>query len=93
MNPLKWSREHQVALLIAAFLGFCIGILLGFSLDGNGFTIAGWLGYARCFSFDYYSGSWCINLAENSEWGLFGSLFATGVIFIWHLMQISERQK
>ena len=93
MNPLKWRREHQAALLIAAVLGFCVGIVLGFSLAGGGTSIGAWLGYTECFRFDYNSDGWCIGFAENLEWGLFGSLFAIGVIFVWHLMQFSERQK
>ena len=29
MNPLKWKREYQIALFIAAIFGFCIGIYAG----------------------------------------------------------------
>lgn len=30
MNPLKWKREHQIALACAAALGAVIGAIFGF---------------------------------------------------------------
>ena len=29
MNPLRWKRKHQIALLGAAIVGACIGIFAG----------------------------------------------------------------
>jgi hypothetical protein len=29
MNPLEWKREHQIALLISAGIGFVFGLIFG----------------------------------------------------------------
>jgi hypothetical protein len=88
MNPFRWRKNHQIALVLAAILGFPVGLILGYSISGPGnYTdIAGWLGYEECFRFDYNSEGWCVGLIQNLEWGVFGTFFGTGVIFIWHLM-------
>jgi hypothetical protein len=35
MNPLRWKREHKIALLAAAVLGACIGIFAGVRQTGS----------------------------------------------------------
>jgi hypothetical protein len=33
MSPLKWKREHQIALLLAILLGGGVGLIYGFSVE------------------------------------------------------------
>jgi hypothetical protein len=47
MNPLKWRREHQVALLLGAAVGIAIGLLIGFIYNGVHYaTLPQWLGWS-----------------------------------------------
>lgn len=44
MNPLRWKREHQVALTIAALIGAVIGPLAGYGLSNDGWSLSFWFG-------------------------------------------------
>jgi hypothetical protein len=36
MNPLSWSREHQLALLVAALIGAALATVLGYLVYASG---------------------------------------------------------
>ena len=76
MNPLSWSREHQIALLAAALIGAALGIVLGYLVYA-----AGWGEGAVPF------GSWLGRLLDGPIWwALFGAVIGGAIIFIRNLL-------
>ena len=79
MNPLEWKREHKVALLIAALVGICAALAVGFVAHGTT------RGAAGGFSFDYwigqpfrFGGFW---------WGLLGAACGAGMVYVRQLLR------
>ena len=77
MNPKTWPKEHQVALAIACVMGFCLGDLLGYTLDAissgseGGYSVGFWVSHP----FEL-GGIW---------WALFGAAVGAGIIYIRRL--------
>ncbi len=80
LNPLRWKREHQVALICAVGLGVFIGVLCGAMLvDQNPLAHRVWLGR----SWRYLDLYWLYVLA----WGAIGAIVGGTVIYIHRLAQ------
>lgn len=70
MNPLKWRREHQVALLVGIALGIVAGLVIGFMHNGIHYaTLSPWLTGGSGF-----------------RWGVFGALVGGAAIYMRQLM-------
>jgi hypothetical protein len=72
MNPLNWSREHQIALCVAALIGAVLGYLV---------YSAGWGEGAVPF------GNWLGRLFDGPIWwALFGAGIGGAIIFVRNLL-------
>jgi hypothetical protein len=77
MNPLSWSREHQLALLVAALIGAALATVLGYLVYASG-----WGEGAVPFE------SWILRLfAGPLWWALFGAVIGGASIFVRNLMR------
>src|ERR1700730_12178769 len=78
MNPfISWSREHQVALLIAALIGAALATVLGYIVYA-----VGWGEGALPFE------SWIWRLLGGPLWwALFGAVMGAASIFVRNLMR------
>ena len=75
MNPLSWSREHQIALLGAALIGAALATVLGYLVYA-----AGWGEGAVPFE------NWILRLfAGPIWWALFGGVIGGASIFVRNL--------
>jgi hypothetical protein len=76
MNPLNWSREHQIALCVAALIGAALATVLGYLVYA-----AGWGEGAVPF------GSWLGRLFDGPIWwAVFGVVIGGAVIFVRNLL-------
>ena len=77
MNPLSWSREHQIALLLTALIGAAVATVLGYLVYA-----AGWGEGAVPFE------SWLARLSGGPVWwALFGAVIGGASIFVRNLMR------
>ena len=77
MNPLNWSREHQIALLVAALIGAALATVLGYLVYA-----VGWGEGAVPFA------SWLWRLLGGPIWwALFGAVIGGASIFVRNLMR------
>jgi hypothetical protein len=77
MNPLSWSREHQLALLVAALIGATLATVLGYLVYA-----AGWGEGAVPFE------SWILRLfAGPIWWAFYGAVIGCASIFVHNLMR------
>lgn len=79
MNPLKWERPHQVALIIAIAVGSALGTVLGYFV-----FIAGGVAY----SFEAYIRDWWIGPYSRMYvpiWTIFGALVGAAAIYVRRL--------
>ena len=77
MNPFSWSREHQVALLIAALIGAALATVLGYIVYA-----VGWGEGALPFE------SWIWRLLGGPIWwAFFGAVMGAASIFVRNLMR------
>jgi hypothetical protein len=44
MNPLKWTREKQIAGVIFIVVGAAMGVAFGFLAHGDGHSLRYWIG-------------------------------------------------
>jgi len=77
MNPLRWSRPHQIALLLAAAVGVALGPLIGYGIYAVGSGAAG----AMSFGF-WFDPAWRPGVLL---WPLFGSAISAAIVYISHL--------
>lgn len=77
MNPLNWSRNLQVALILAIAIGAMVGTVLGYLVYASAQGADGGI------SFQYwvrhplrYAGLW---------WGVFGAAIGVGFIYLKRL--------
>ena len=76
MNPLSWSREHQIALCLAALIAAALATVLGYLVYA-----AGWGEGAVPF------GSWLGRLLDGPIWwALFGAVIGGAIIFVRNLL-------
>jgi hypothetical protein len=76
MNPLNWSRQHQIALCVAALIGAALATVLGYLVYA-----AGWGEGAVPF------GNWLGRLFDGPIWwALFGAPIGGAVIFVRNLL-------
>jgi hypothetical protein len=76
MNPLSWSRDHQIALCLAALIAAALATVLGYLVYA-----AGWGEGAVPF------GSWLGRLLEGPIWwALFGAVIGGAIIFVRNLL-------
>jgi polyferredoxin len=71
MNPLKWRREHQLALVLGAVLGIGLGFVAGYSYHG--------IHFEKGLSLYITGGS-------AFRWGIFGALVGGTTIYIRQLL-------
>jgi hypothetical protein len=70
MNPLKWRREHQVALVLGALIGVAVGLAIGFIYNGVHYvTLFPWLAGGSAL-----------------RWGVFGALVGGATIYMRQLL-------
>jgi hypothetical protein len=75
MNPLTWTREHQLALAIAALIGAAVATVLGYVVYA-----VGWGEGALPFE----SWIWRVFLGP-LWWALFGAVIGGAVIYVRNL--------
>jgi hypothetical protein len=76
MNPLTWSREHQIALLLTAVIAAALGTVLGYIVYA-----LGWGEGALPFQ------SWLWRLFQGPVWwALFGAVVGAAGVFVRNLM-------
>ena len=74
MNPFSWSREHQLALLVAALIGAALATVLGYIVYA-----VGWGEGAVPFE------NWILRLLRGPIWwALFGAVIGGASIFCLH---------
>ena len=79
MNPFSWSREHQLALLVAALIGAALATVLGYIVYA-----VGWGEGAVPFE------SWILRLLRGPIWwALFGAVIGGASIFVCILIRAS----
>jgi len=79
MNPFRWRREHQLALLVAALIGAALATVLGYIVYA-----VGWGEGAVPFE------SWILRLLHGPIWwALFGAVIGGASIFVCILMRSS----
>ena len=77
MNPFSWSREHQLALLVAALIGAALATVLGYIVYA-----VGWGEGAVPFE------SWILRLLRGPIWwALFGAVIGGASIFVCILIR------
>jgi hypothetical protein len=77
MNPFSWSREHQLALLVAALIGAALATVLGYIVYA-----VGWGEGAVPFE------SWILLLLRGPIWwALFGAVIGGASIFVCILIR------
>jgi hypothetical protein len=77
MNPFSWSREHQLALIVAAFVGAALATVLGYIVYA-----VGWGEGALSFE------NWILRLLRGPIWwALFGAVIGGASIFVRKLMR------
>jgi H+/Cl- antiporter ClcA len=81
MNPLEWKREHQIALLISAGIGFVFGFIFGLQeVSLRGYELY-WSGdHVNDHSINFY---WAIVVVI----GLLGALIGAAIIYAAQLMR------
>ena len=79
MNPLKWQRQHLIALLIFVAVGFFIGVVIGF------FVYAADSGAEGSASFNTWIGVWFWSRAV--PWGVFGGVISGATAYATKLMR------
>jgi hypothetical protein len=73
MNPFKWRREHQIALVLGAVLGAVILLVIGFMYRG--------LNYEMISSGHFSS-------ASSARWAILGALIGACLVYVRRLLQI-----
>jgi hypothetical protein len=77
MNPLNWSREHQLAMLIAAVIGAALATVLGYLVYASG-----WGEGAVPFE------SWLWRVFGGPIWwALFGAVIGGAIVFVRNLLR------
>jgi hypothetical protein len=78
MNPLRWKREHQIALLGAAIIGAIVGFIFGIHEADP---------YGKIFKhFGYYGYTWVDTYwIVVALWSLFGACMVSGAIYVFQL--------
>jgi hypothetical protein len=77
MNPLSWSREHQLGLLVAALIGAALATVLGYFVYA-----VGWGEGALPFE------NWIWRPLRGAIWwALFGAVIGGAIIFVRNLMR------
>ena len=83
MNPLKWKREHRLALCVAATIGALVGVLVaycvllphflgGCSLPRGGVNFG-------CLLFFYWGRVWF--------WPVAGAVIGAGIVYVRQLLR------
>jgi hypothetical protein len=76
MNPLRWKREHQVALAVAALIGAFVGPLVGYALYAAGSGAEGAIGLNY-----WFTGRRIGNLL----WAIPGAAIGAGIVYALRL--------
>jgi hypothetical protein len=87
MNPLRWKRELQVALILAATIGVPLGIILGHITTG-GTTWELWSRAPNDYNWPpfYWMKTYWGPLTF-FWWGLFGASVGAGIVYLIELLR------
>ncbi len=78
MNPLRWKRNHQIALVLAIAVGASLGIVVGYLVYSSGRGAGGAISFGYWLSRPLRSaGLW---------WGLFGAGVGAAAIYLRRLL-------
>jgi hypothetical protein len=77
MNPISWSREHQLGLLVAALIGAALATVLGYIVYAVGWG-EGALPFENWIWRPLHGAIW---------WALFGAVIGGASIFVRNLMR------
>ena len=78
MNPLRWKREHQLALVVAALIGLIVGEVVGFALTGAGERFGAWLEESFWYHYITFGGF---------MWGIFGAIIGAAIVYTANLIR------
>jgi hypothetical protein len=90
MNPLEWKREHQVALVICAGIGFIFGFMVGLH-EINPYNYD--LGWSVGLYQTYWGWNGGMEHSINLYWlvigavGIFGAFIAALITYAFQLMR------
>jgi hypothetical protein len=74
MNPTRWPRDHQIALIIVILIGGVAGVVTGYVVEAVGSGADGSVSFAYWLKRPLrFGGLW---------WGLLGAAIGAGVIYI-----------
>ncbi len=91
MNPLRWRREHQIALAIAAALGGIACVVIGYFVYSVGLgdgaeDFGNWV--QAPFSFFLYQ--YPVYDFASAEWFTFGAIIGGAVVYVGRLLRKSN---
>ncbi len=78
MNPLRWKREHQIALAGAVLVGFALGLAFGYARDTHFSSFWEWFVTALNPN---YPGTGGIG------WSVFGAFMGAAAIYVVQVMR------
>jgi len=86
MNPLKWHREHQAALILGVVIGIALWLAIGFMYDGLHSAISPATANAA-FHDQTMTGimAW-LGTGSAWRWGIFGALVGGGLLYTRQLL-------
>jgi hypothetical protein len=79
MNPLKWKREHQVALGIAAIIGAVLGLLIGYLVYVIAQGAASAMSFGRWIEYSLW--------AAAILWAIVGAIIFGGSVYMQRLLR------
>jgi hypothetical protein len=83
MNPFGWSREGQMALVLAAVLGAPFGMLVGY------FAYAVGTGAGGAISFGPWLFDWSYHPSRFFGWGAFGAIAGASFVYISRIARLN----
>lgn len=84
MNPLRWKREHQLALIGSGVLGGILGVLLFTAVLARSYYSDLWCGYGYYGYACWLSGFWL----RVALWMIFGAFVGAAAVYIRQLLRL-----
>ena len=82
LNPMNWSRNEKIAMLLAALIGVIIGVVVGYFAHSAAGGASGGMRFGRWLDFPLRAG-WI-------WWALVGGLVGIGFIYVRRLTSESH---